>query len=92
MLDNIAAAASKLLRKEAISIVLEAMNSVCTVYDVNFRDFLETQEDVEGELLEEKVHFVLTNPHYCVTYERDLDHSSHNFFTPVDMSEFVELW
>lgn len=47
---------------EAFSVVLEAVISVCTVYDVDFRDFVETHEDVMGELLDRKVDFVLTDP------------------------------
>lgn len=45
----------------AMAVVLEAMKSVCAVYDVDFREVSETHEDASFELIEEKVDFIIVD-------------------------------
>lgn len=47
-----------------MSILLERMKYVCTAYIGTFQDVLEIHEYVAGELLEEEVHTLLTDPSY----------------------------
>lgn len=39
---------------EAIAVVLEALKSVCSVYDEDFKDVFETIEYAAGELLRKR--------------------------------------
>lgn len=94
MLDDIVLAASTSQAKAAkktISVVLEAMKFVCSVYDVNFRTLVETHGDVAGDLLEEKVDFVLMDPPFNIRYAHHMGHSSFDVPTPENMSDLLEF-
>lgn len=60
-------------------------------FDVDFKDLLETFENVTDVLLEVKIDFVLTDSRYSVRYKHNMDHSSHDIFTLADMSDLGEL-
>lgn len=93
-LDDIVPAASTLVPEQAndnMSVVREAINSIFTVFDVEFRNLVETHEDVTSAFLFGNTNLVLTEPSYEVTYERNMDQSSHDVVAPGDMSDVVVL-
>lgn len=58
MLDNIFPTAStEILEagKKAMSVGIEAMKSICTIYDEDFRDLVETYEGFASRFLEGKL-------------------------------------
>lgn len=48
------------------------MKCDCMVYDVDFRDLLETHDDVADDSLERTINLVLTDPPYNGSNERSM--------------------
>lgn len=94
VLDVIALPSSTLFldaANEAMAIVLDEKRSVRTVYEVEVRGPLETDEDLERQLLHGKVDLVQTNPPYNVRNKSDINSCLHDIFTPKDMSDFGQF-
>lgn len=93
LLDDTSPATSKPfpdVEKEAMSIFLYEMKSVCKICDVDFQELLETKADVAPDSQEGEVDLELTNPLSNMRNESSMDYSLHDIFTPERMSDFIE--
>lgn len=58
---------------------------------MEFRNLVETNEDVAEKFLERMFDFVLSDPPYNFRYERNKSHSWQNLIPPEDMSNLVKF-
>lgn len=67
------------------------MQNYCCCYDINFQSVSKTQEDANGQNLQENVHLILTDPSYNITYNKDYKNPVHDRITVQDMKKLEDF-
>lgn len=77
--------------KEALGMVLEAMKSVCQVYEADFWELLDLHELLPDEELRRGVDLVLCDTSYKIQRQKDFPILGHNSFSLEDATVFDEF-